>query len=190
LEAHYASLVSWRADFEQTTYIDMLDQKTVKEGQIAVKRPERIRVAYTPSPAKVYVSDGKKLWIYKEDEAEAWQFDKPKKIISEEALSFLKGLNNLSQVFTVVETPGEEKAPLTINNRTLHKITLLPKNPDSVLKLIVGVDEKTTMISEAVLYNTSGNITHYLFKNVELNPALEDTLFTLPAEPKRKIIKK
>lgn len=190
LEARYASFIAWSADFEQTTYIDMLDQKTVKDGQIAVMRPSRVRVAYTTTPAKVYVSDGKKLWVYKESGTEAWQFDKPKKVISEEAWSFLSGLSNLSQIFTVIDFAQKDHDTLTIKNTGLKKIVLIPKQPDSVLKLIVGVNEKTLLISEAVLYNTSGNVTHYLFKNVELNPALEDTFFTLPAEPKRKIIKK
>lgn len=190
LETHYASLTSWSADFEQTTYIDMLDQKTVKVGQIAVKRPNCVRVAYTIVPAKVYVSDGKKLWVYKDNEDTAWQFDKPKKVISEEALSFLSGLSNLSQVFNVIDFTPEDKKTLTIKNPGLQKIVLVPKQPDSVLKLVVGVNEKTLLISEALLYNTSGNVTHYLFKNVELNPVLKDTFFTLPAEPKRKIIRK
>lgn len=190
LEAHYAGLTAWSADFEQTTYIEMLDQKAVKVGKIAVMRQGKVRVEYVTEPSKIYACNGKKLWVYKETEDTAWQFDKPKTVMSAEAWSFLSGLSNMSELFNVSEASAEPDGPLVIANKKLKKIYLTPKQQDSIQKIIVGIDEGTLTIQEAVLYNTSGNITHYLFKNVALNPTLDDALFNLPAEPKRKIVKK
>lgn len=190
LEAHYAGLTAWSADFEQTTYIEMLDQKAVKTGKIAVRRQGKVRVEYVTEPSKIYACNGKKLWVYKETEDMAWQFDKPKDVMSAEAWSFLSGLSNMSQLFNVSEVSAEPDGPLVIINKKLKKIYLTPKQQDAVQKIIVGIDAGTLTIQEAVLYNTSGNITHYLFKDVALNPTLDDTIFNLPAEPKRKIVKK
>ena len=188
VEEHYKTLQSWRADFIQTTFIEILNDNIEKKGTIAVLRPDKIHIEYQ-NPKKVYVSDGKKLWIYKYD-VTAWEFNQPKKIISEEALSFLSGLKNLSTLFDVIENPDEPEGSLKIKNHQLKKISLVPKDKNSaVLKITLGVDAHN-QVKEAVLFNVSGNVSHYEFRDISPNARLDTQLFTLPDKKNRKIIKK
>ncbi|MBF0106990.1 MAG: outer membrane lipoprotein carrier protein LolA [Deltaproteobacteria bacterium] len=190
IESRYTALQSWSADFTQTTFVEMLEDQIVKQGKIIVARPNKIRIEYTSSPYKIYASNGDKLWIYKHNDPTAWQFNNPQKVISEEALSFLSGLKNMSEIFEIETTLDEPEGYLKIKNRGLKKIHLIPKKTDAVLKITLGVDAKNTLIKEAVLFNTSGNVTHYSFEGIVFNKNTSDDLFVLPKEPKRKIIKK
>ncbi|MBU0506547.1 outer membrane lipoprotein carrier protein LolA, partial [bacterium] len=190
VESKYQQTESWQANFDQTTYVEILKQNLKKQGAISVKKPNKLRISYTSAPQKIYVSDGKKLWIYKENEKTARQFNKAKNIINKEALSFLGGLKNLSELFTVIEDLNEPKEYLKIKNKQLKQLHLIPQDKNSpVLKLTLGIDPHNTTIKEAVLFNASGNVTHYLFSNIIFDQKYPDNYFTLPKEPKRKIIK-
>jgi outer membrane lipoprotein-sorting protein len=191
LEKNYAHLKNWSADFTQTTFVEMVGQNLTKEGRIQVMRPNKIRIAYTTDPQKTYVTDGQKLWVYKESENSAWEFADSKRLLSEEALSFLSGLSNVGHLFQVMENLKEPEGYLKINDGNLKKIFLVPLNEESsILKITLGVDPKDFMVREAVLFNASGNVTHYDFKNMVFDTALDLGVFGLPKEPKRKVIKK
>lgn len=188
VESHYKVLNSWRADFVQTTFIEILNDNIQKKGSIAVLRPDKIHIEYE-NPKKVYVCDGKKLWIYKDDST-AWEFSKPKKIISEEALSFLSGLKDLNTLFDVMENSDESEGSLKIKNHGLKKLFLMPKDKNSaVLKITLGIDTQN-QVREALLFNASGNVSHYEFHDMMPNAQLDAQLFTLPDKKDRKIIKK
>lgn len=192
VEQKYDALASWSATFVQTTYIEMLKETVEKSGLLKVKRPNGLHIAYHHKGGdKIYASDGKDLYIYKTDDTIAYRFKKPKKVISKEALSFLSGLKNLSTLFDVLDDLNEHEDTLKIKDRSLKKLFLVPREPGaSVLRITLGIDAKDMSLKEAVLYNASGNITHYAFSDFQFNPSLADSLFQLPDEPKRKIIKK
>lgn len=191
LEKNYTRLKNWSADFTQTTFVEMVGQNLTKEGRIQVLRPDKIRIAYTTDPQKTYVTDGQKLWVYKESEKSAWEFADSRRLLSEEALSFLSGLNDVDHLFQVVEGLKETDGYLKINDGNLKKIFLVPLNEESsILKITLGVDPKDFTVREAVLFNASGNVTHYDFKNIEFDTVLGADVFMLPKKPKRKIIKK
>lgn len=188
VENHYKTLNSWRADFIQTTFIEVLNDNIQKKGSIAVLRPDKILIQYY-DPKKIYVSDGKKLWIYNDD-LTAWEFNKPKKIISEEALSFLSGLKDLSTLFDVLENLDEAEGFFKIENTGLKKLFLIPKDKSAtVLKITLGIDTQN-QVKEAVLFNASGNVSHYEFQGITPNAQMDTQLFTLPDKKNRKIIKK
>lgn len=189
VEKQYSTLKSWSADFTQTTFVEILGDTFKKKGMIAIARPDKIHIEYK-DPEKVYISDGKKLWVYKDNET-AWEFDKPKKVISKEALSFLSGLKDLNSLFFMTELLEDPVGPLKIKNKKLKTLGLTPKNKEaSVLKIILGISEEDQTVKEAVLYNVSGNVTHYEFKNLVFDSKLDPQLFSLPDKPKRKVIKK
>jgi len=190
VEQKYNGLSSWQSAFIQTTHVEMLKQNLTKNGKISVLRPNQIRIEYQTKPEKIYASNGKKLWVYKKNDDTAFQFDKPKEVISKEAWSFLSGLQNLSKIFDIQYVGTEPKGPLKITERRLKKLFLQPKNNDAVVRSItLGVDRRTLIVKEAVLLNISGNLTHYKFSDHFFDEKLKNDLFTLPKKPKRKIIK-
>ena len=54
--------------------------------------------------------------------------------------------------------------------------------------MTLGVNAKDLSVREALLYNASGNVTHYIFSNIVFDQKTDEALFELPKEPKRKII--
>ncbi len=191
VEARYAKALSWGADFSQSTHIEVLAQDLDKTAHIDIQRPGRIRIEYLSDPKKIYVSDGEKLWVYKNAETTAWEFDDPAKVLSREALSFLSGFQNLTELFDVVPGLKEPEGFKMIQDKTLKQLALVPKEEESgILKLTLGVDAKTLTVKEAILFNASGNVTHYVFSKIQFDQPSKGVIFSLPVEPQRKIIKK
>lgn len=190
LEAHYQSFKSWRLNFTQTSHIEALNQDLVKEGQILAIRPHHLRIDYVTEPKKSYLYNGQKLWIYHDKTGEADEFAQASRVLSSEALSFLSGLDRMSEFFVVVDDLKEADGTLKIKDSTLKKMALLPKNESAaVLRLTLGIDTKDKLIREAVLFNASGNVTHYQFHNIETNVALTEISFALPDHAKVNVVK-
>jgi outer membrane lipoprotein-sorting protein len=191
VEARYAKALSWGADFSQSTHIEVLAQDLTKLAHIDVQRPGQLRIEYLSDPKKIYVSDGETLWVYKNADTTAWEFDEPSKVLSREALSFLSGFQNLTELFDVVPGLKEAEGFKMIQDKTLKQLALVPKAEESgILKLTLGVDAKTRTVKEAVLFNASGNVTHYVFSKIQFDQPAKGVIFSLPTEPKRTIIKK
>ena len=168
----------------------MLNQTLSKQGKISVWRPQRLRIEYTSTPQKFYISDGKKLWVYIQDDTVAYEFAKPKEVISREAWSFLSGLEGLTDLFTIDKSRDRQTNHLQIKSPHLKTISLVPKRDDAVVReLTLGVDAKTLIVKEAIMVNASGNETHYEFRDFYFDQPLQGDAFTLPKDPKRKIIR-
>jgi outer membrane lipoprotein-sorting protein len=191
LEARYQALSYWGCVFTQTSHVDVLNQDVTREGSIAVAKPSRMRIDYAGDPKKVYIVNGKKLWVYQPDANVADEFDDPEKLISREALSFLGGLGDIGELFDAIPNLPEAKEFFTIKDAALKKISLVPKDATSpILRITLGVDEKTTTVKEAVLYNASGNVTHYAFSDVSFDQPVEAAAFELPKDIKIEVTQK
>lgn len=190
LEIHYQAFKSWKVNFTQTSHIEALNQDLIKEGRISAIRPNFLRIDYMTEPQKSYLYNGQKLWIYHNKTGEAEEFAQASRVLSSEALSFLGGLDRVSELFVVVEDLKEADGTLKIRDSKLKKIALLPKNESSaILRLTLGIDTKDRLIREAVLFNTSGNMTHYQFNNIESDIALTENSFALPDHAKVSVVK-
>lgn len=73
LDRYLDGLVSWRADFAQTTVDARGRRRPTQEGTLTVQRPGRFRWeiraagASVMQPAQVMVADGRNLWFYDAD---------------------------------------------------------------------------------------------------------------------------
>lgn len=73
LDRYLDGLVSWRADFSQTTVDTRGRRRSTQEGTLTVQRPGRFRWeirdagASLMQPAQVMVADGRNLWFYDAD---------------------------------------------------------------------------------------------------------------------------
>ncbi|NBU26174.1 MAG: outer membrane lipoprotein carrier protein LolA, partial [Gammaproteobacteria bacterium] len=73
LDRYLDGLVSWRADFAQSTLDARGRRRPAQEGTLIVQRPGRFRWeiraagASVMQPAQVMVADGRNLWFYDAD---------------------------------------------------------------------------------------------------------------------------
>lgn len=181
LEARYAKLASWTCSFAQKSHVDVLDQDVTRNGRIAVVRPDKMRIDYDGDPRKIYVVNDKKLWVIQPDAGIADEFGDPGQMISREALSFLGGLDDLTVLFDAIPGLPQAKEFFTIQDAALKRISLVPKDATSpILRITLGVDEKTLTVKEAVLYNASGNVTHYDFTDIVFDATVSEDAFQAP----------
>ena len=168
LKTTYQNAGSWQADFTQSTHVELLGRDVAKSGEMFLKKPGKLRIAY--KGGKTYISNNQRLWIYTEGDSQVEFYKNVSSVLSREALAFLQGLGELDRDFKVRPASSGTKNHLRL-------VELTPKAKNSpVQKIILGVSI-TGVVKETILFNASGNKTHYVFKNIRLNMPLADPLF-------------
>lgn len=190
IENRYKDLKSWQTNFKQKTFIEPLDQTLEKEGSIIGRTPNQLRINYQTQPQKDYIYNGKNLWIFQKFNNSVIEYKNADQIISKEALSFLNGLHNLTELFNVIKNMKQPKGYYKIKGRNLEKISLVPKDQESpILRITLGIDKEKLNIKEAIIFNISGNVTHYSFSDLTLAKNINKNSFQKPNGKKIKLIK-
>jgi len=178
VQGTYDKAVDVSSEFTQKVQIKSLEREVEKTGKALFEKPGKLRVEYSGEEGKLYVSDGKKMWVYEKGDTQVQVFNMSAQTIPEEAMAFLGGLGNLRAQFRVSGLSDNEKKSITANS-SLDWLLMIPKNPQSQMEeLLMGFDKQAHTVTEAYLKNESGNVSHYFFKNVQLNSGLPDTQFT------------
>lgn len=186
LQETYQGIDDWKATFDQSTYVELLKREVRKGGKILIKKPSKWRIEYGEATGKQYISNGKEFWIYSPADEQVITHRNLSKVLAREALVFLSGLGNLRRDFSIAwyapEGTGEEPpkgAPSGPPVENAHLLQLTPKKGQSpVSKIVLAIDRYNSRVKEATVFNTSGNVTRYAFKNIVINSGLGDGLFS------------
>lgn len=178
LQGRYQKTSAWQAHFIQTTYVALIEDTVTKNGTIKVKKPGKLHIAYQGERGRIYLSNGKRLWIYERGDTQVVVYKKTIKWFAKEALSFLNGLGDLQKDFDLVGLEQFRGVDLLIRDKQLDLLHLKPRNAASPVEAIVlGIEKTSFIVKELTLINQSGNTTHYQFAGVELNQDLPDEDF-------------
>ena len=172
IQEKYRSINDLQAGFTQSTYVAVLEKNIKESGIFAMKKPGKLRIDYTGNHPKMYISDGKKLWIV-DPELEQVEIHKVSgDSIPKEALEFLKGFGEMEKLFTVeswnVKSP---KAGYTY-------LTLTPKNASAIYKKLDCEFNQDNILSTMSIHNKSGNVSTYSFSAIKINSGISDDIFT------------
>jgi len=177
VQSTYEKAQEVSSEFIQRVELKALQRQVEKTGKALFKKPGKLYVEYGTDEGRIYVSDGKKLWVYDKGDTQVNVYKVSPSTLPEEALAFLGGLGNIREQFRVSAVSAEERKNLEVRDN-LDWLLLIPKNPESQLDaLILGFDKNTHLVSEGFLKNESGNTSHYFFKNVTLNPQIPENQF-------------
>lgn len=169
IEAKYADVDSMAMDFSQTVTSPLYGEQTQK-GTVAFARPGKMRWTFQ-GENKHYVSDGSTMWVYLENDKQAFKYSgwNP----SGSAESLLTSLDNLDALFSVQSTESTD---------TGHTVTLTPKSEASYASVQLAMGPDLT-IQRVVVADTMQTSTRLAFSNVELNAELPaDTFAFEPPE--------
>jgi len=174
LQARYDSTAGFRADFTQEIESATLGQKIEARGTVIFKKPGRMRWEFS-EPQQVLVSDGKFFWFYQPAEKQVLRTPFQQAFSSSTPASFLLGVGQLDQDFTV---------SLTGETPDAYQLRLTPKkDPEAIGLLDLEVSAKTFDILQATVTDPLGNITRLRFSNIDRSTPIDDTAFRFTAPP-------
>jgi outer membrane lipoprotein carrier protein len=167
VEKNLSGLSSWTADFEQTIDDGHGNVLRSAAGRLYLQRPGKFRWDYVKPSEQVILADGKKIWFYDKDLAQANVRDMDTSLASTPA-SLLSGSGSVSTQFNVTALPP---------SGGLQWFQLLPKHADTDFQLVrIGFDKGE--LRSMFLADKLNQITQLTFFNSKRNEKLAPDLFT------------
>lgn len=169
VQARYAGVRDFTADFTHVYQGGVLRQKTTERGTIAVKKPGRMRWTYTAPEKKEFVSDGATLYSYMPADRQVIVSDVPAGGGETTAALFLAGRGDLTKDFT---------AALEGQDAHLYRLTLTPKKKQQDFDtLVLHVRRDSLQIAALVARDRQGGTSTFTFTNLKENVGLADSRF-------------
>lgn len=162
------------ARFHQTATNRALGQVQEASGMFLAKRPGKMRWEYQKPDTRLYVTDGKTLWVYSQTDNQVTIQDIAEAVTSRLPLSFLAGNCELAKDFDIalVEHAGTRASPPT------RILDLKPKRPEAgIARMLLEVDTKNYTVEKTTLFDAYGNTTAIALSQLKVNPGLDDQQF-------------
>jgi len=169
VQARYAGVRDFTADFTHVYQGGVLRQKTTERGTMAVKKPGRMRWTYTAPEKKEFVSDGTKLYSYIPADRQVIVSDVPAGGGDTTAALFLAGRGDLTKDFT---------AALDGQDASLYRLKLTPKKKQQDFEtLVLHVRRDSLQIATLVAQDRQGGTSTFTLTNLKENVGLADSRF-------------
>jgi outer membrane lipoprotein carrier protein len=170
LQKKYDSVRDFSADFVHNYEGGVLRKKLSESGKVQVKKPGKMRWDYKAPEAKVFVSDGARIYLWVPADNQVMVSPVPKEDQATTAVLFLVGKGNLARDFHV--TFGDGGGPDT------YALKLEPKLPERDYDwLQVVVDRASYQIRSLTAADKQGGRSTFLLSNFKENAGLSDKTF-------------
>ncbi len=172
VEHYLEGLKTWSADFRQT--IDDGNGKILRSasGHLYLERPGKFRWDYTEPSKQLIIADGKKLWFYDKDLAQANVRDLDATLASSPAV-LLAGGASVSSQFTISALPPSDG---------FEWFQLLPKHPTSDF-LAIRIAFAHGELVRMWLADKLNQVTRLSFSDPKRNGTLAPDLFVFTPPP-------
>ncbi len=170
LQKKYDGIRDFTADFIQESEGGLLRKKQTERGVVQVKKPGKMRWDYKVPEPKVFVSDGRRIYLHVPADNQVIVSPVPEQDQATTAVLFLVGKGNLARDFTVsyVEEGGADT----------YVLKLLPKLPERDYDwLQIEVDRRTLQIRSLSAADAQGGRSTFRFSNFKENGGLSDKTF-------------
>jgi len=168
----YRSLNTLSATFTQSTRLKLLNKNVTSTGTLELKKPGKMRIAYDDAHGKIYISDGKILWVADKATHQADKYKIGASEVPKEALTFLNGFGDIRETFGVATWSADK-----IKTKGIM-LQLVPQKETSYTALDATFSADG-ILTQLTIYNRSGNTSHYRFSQITENMPLSDNLFRL-----------
>jgi len=182
IQKRYRTLQTLSAKFTQTSVrhnimgnIETFEQK----GRLSLRKPGKIRWDYQKPQKNQYISNGKTLWLYKQEENQVivskWNENSL-------ALRFLLGQGQLNKNFNIQYLSQEMAQKYKITQKKDVWLNCNPKKGNTVQvgaidTLILRVDPKKHLIKEALVIDAIGSQTNWSFEKFQINKKIPNAFF-------------
>ena len=167
VEKYIAGLASWSADFKQTIADD--SGKVLREaaGKLYLQRPGKFRWDYSQPSEQLVLADGKQIWFYDKDLAQANVRDMDATLASTPAV-LLSGGGPVSSQFDITALPP---------SGGLEWFQLVPKHTDTDFQL-VRIGFAKGELASMFLADKLNQVTQLSFTHQSRNAKFAPDLFT------------
>ena len=172
VEKYLAGLATWSADFTQT--IDDGHGKVMRTaaGKLYLQRPGKFRWDYAEPSEQLVLADGRQIWFYDKDLAQANVRDTDSTLASTPA-SLLSGSGSVSTQFDITALPP---------TGGLQWFQLVPKRAGTDFQLVrIGFDKGE--LASMFLADKLGQVTQLTFSHSSRNAKFAAGLFSFPPPP-------
>ena len=163
-----AEINTYRAQFTQKIFDQ--DQQLIQEshGELYASRPGKLRWISGEPYEQLIVVDGEQIWRYEEDLQQVVVSDYSDDLGDTPALLLSGDIESIGARYQVNALDGQ--------------FELLPRDPQSLFRAM-RVTLEQGVLTGLLLEDTLGQTTQLEFSAIELNPQLDDALFTFEPPP-------
>jgi outer membrane lipoprotein carrier protein len=175
LQRRYDNVKDFSASFTHTYEGGVLRRKAAEKGTVSIKKPGKMRWDYTSPEKKLFISDGKTMFMYFPGDRQVMKNPVPEQDQATSAVLFLMGKGDVSRDFTV----RFEQAP----DDTVYVLRLEPRTRQAEYDwLQIAADRKTLQIRALTWGDAQGGKSTFAFSNFKENIGLANKMFqfTIP----------
>jgi outer membrane lipoprotein carrier protein len=170
LQARYDRIKDFSASFTQVYEGGVLRRKAVESGTVYVKKPGRMRWDYTSPQKKLFVSDGKTMYMYFPEDRQVMTFPMPEQDEATSAVLFLMGKGDVTRDFAARWADGGQP-----DEYALRLDPLIRQAEYDWLE--VTASRETLQIRTLTAGDAQGGRSVFTFTNFKENTGLADKLF-------------
>lgn len=174
LQRHYDAVRDFSADFTHAYEGGVLRKKTTERGTLLVKKPGKMRWAYTSPEEKLFVSDGVKMYAWVPADRQVTVSALPAGDDPATPILFLVGRGDLARDFNAAQAPAVPGAPAET-----YALQLVPKRrvPDYE-SLTLVVDRTSMALRMLVARDGQAGTSTFTFTNLKENVGVPDSKFS------------
>ncbi|MCK9461169.1 MAG: outer membrane lipoprotein chaperone LolA [Proteobacteria bacterium] len=180
VQAHYAEISDYHAEFVQTLAHKLFPGRLERSyGAVMFKKGGLMRWEYARPERKLFVHDGKTLWIYEPEVPQVFKATANAEQLRK-ALAFLSGEGKIKESYK-----AEKLDAGRFNFKDGYVLKLTPKEKGSPFKRVeLYVDSSDFHVARSVVVDHEGNRNRFDFSRPAKNAGLAASLFafTPPAD--------
>jgi outer membrane lipoprotein carrier protein len=170
IQKKYDSIRDFTADFVHLYEGGVLKKKARERGVVQIKKPGKMRWDYREPEKKLFVSDGRRIYLYVPADNQVMVSPVPADDQATTAVLFLVGKGSVTRDFTVSYADGGSAGGYTLK--------LQPKLAERDYDwLQVTVDPRTYQIRSLTAADKQGGRSTFEFSNFKENTGLADKTF-------------
>jgi outer membrane lipoprotein carrier protein len=169
IQKNYQSVRTFQAEFEQKSFVKMINRTEIAQGNVQIKKPGKMKWVYNDPDPQVLISNQKNLWFYTPEDKQATKMPIESIYSSNTPALFLAGQGVLTNIFNVTEV---------VTGESIYTVTLFPKEAKNDLnRLILRANKNSYQITGITVYDELGNKTQIKFRNIRINEQIAESTF-------------
>jgi len=172
LESFYASVQSMEATFLQITRSPTMGTEEQQQGRLVVKRPKMMRWDFTKPDKRLFLTDGKQMWIHSPEENQVIHYRDITGAQSGGVDVLLSEMDKIDESFNVaLDTTGKA------SSESYFALLLTPKTEAPFKSIFLEVHKQKLTLKRVLVVDTFDNETELRFSSVKVNGNVADSLF-------------